>query len=133
MSTLENLRKRYEAAHQGHLLTFWPKLSVGDRNLLTEQLDALDIERVNRIYEQSFKADSNHANRDHPIEPLPRDAFDSVMVHPERESEWRNIGLSAIARSQIGVLLMAGGQGTRLGSTAPQGCFAIAFSCSKIT
>ena len=36
----ETIRKRYEAAGQGHLLQFWPKLSDSERAALLAQLDA---------------------------------------------------------------------------------------------
>jgi UDP-N-acetylglucosamine/UDP-N-acetylgalactosamine diphosphorylase len=131
MASIDNLKKRYESAGQGHLLTFWSTLSNEQQLSLSKQLDALDIERVNRIYRLAIKAESTDGQQDQPIEPLPHDASDSALLHPEREAEWRGIGLSAIARGQVGVLLMAGGQGTRLGSTAPKGCYDIGFPSHK--
>jgi UDP-N-acetylglucosamine/UDP-N-acetylgalactosamine diphosphorylase len=125
---IESLRKRYEAAHQGHLLKFWPTLSESEQRSLATQLDALDIERVNRVFKLAVQAESIDAQL---IEPLPHDASDSVTHHPEKEIEWRDVGLSAISRGQVGVLLMAGGQGTRLGSTSPKGCFDIGLPSHK--
>ncbi|KAI0964194.1 hypothetical protein AcW1_001069 [Taiwanofungus camphoratus] len=131
--SLDKVRQRYEAAGQGHLLQFWPKLSDPERASLLAQLNVLDIERVNRIYHKAIsfeKQAAGHAGKD-TIEPLPEDAADTVIGLPDKEREWRAIGLQAIARGQVGVLLMAGGQGTRLGSSAPKGCYDIGLPSHK--
>lgn len=133
MKSVDEIRKRYEAAGQGHLLQFLPTLSESERANLLAQLDALDIERVNRIYKRATGAEkeaAEHAGKD-VIEPLPEDASDSVIGLPEKEKEWRRFGLQAVARGEVGVLLMAGGQGTRLGSSAPKGCYDIGLPSHK--
>ncbi|PSR78716.1 hypothetical protein PHLCEN_2v7305 [Hermanssonia centrifuga] len=129
----ESLRQRYEAAGQAHLFQFWPELSENERTQLQAQLEALDIERVNRIYKNAVSSEkeaAEHAGKDI-IEPLPEDAADSVIGDTEKEKEWRRIGLKAIANGEVGVLLMAGGQGTRLGSSAPKGCYDIGLPSHK--
>ena len=131
--SFESLRQRYEAAGQGHLLQFWPQLSEAERADLQRQLEALDIERVNRIYKKAIggeKTASGQLGQDI-IEPLPEDAADSVIGREQDEHTWRSIGLEAIAKGQVGVLLMAGGQGTRLGSSAPKGCYDIGLPSHK--
>ncbi|RDX51147.1 nucleotide-diphospho-sugar transferase [Lentinus brumalis] len=131
--SIGNLRKRYESAGQGHLFTFWDDLSDTERDALRAQLEALDIERVNRIYQRAVSAEKELAQNagKEPIEPLPEDAADSVIGDPVKEKEWRDIGLKAIARGEVGVLLMAGGQGSRLGSSAPKGCYDIGLPSHK--
>jgi UDP-N-acetylglucosamine/UDP-N-acetylgalactosamine diphosphorylase len=131
--SIDDLRQRYEAAGQGHLFKFWDTLSTEQRSQLETQLTALDIERVNRIY---TKAVSSEAAANDPtaeaesIDPLPKDASESIS-NAEKVKEWRQIGLEAIARNEVGVLLMAGGQGTRLGSSAPKGCYDIGLPSHK--
>ncbi|KAJ7878591.1 nucleotide-diphospho-sugar transferase [Mycena leptocephala] len=130
--SLSNLRARYEAAGQGHLLKFWDALSGPEQKSLADQLDALDIERVNRIYKKAVSAEVEAAapGAHDPIQPLPKEASDSVKGDA-KEKEWRAIGLEAIANGAVGVLLMAGGQGTRLGSSAPKGCYDIGLPSHK--
>lgn len=130
---IESLRQRYEAAGQGHLLQFWPQLSDSERQQLHAQLEALDIERVNRIYKKAISAEkelAEQAGRE-VIEPLPEDAAGSAIGGTENEKKWRSIGLRAVAKGEVGVLLMAGGQGTRLGSSAPKGCYDIGLPSHK--
>lgn len=127
-----SLQARYEAAGQGHLLHFWSKLSETERSSLSEQLEALDIERVNRIYQKAISAEKEAANStSDDLQPLPQDASDSTSSDPQKVAEWRSTGLRAIANGEVGVLLMAGGQGTRLGSSAPKGCYDIGLPSHK--
>jgi len=127
----DNTLKRYEAAGQAHLLKFWPSLSTSERDALLTQLDALDIERVNRIYKKAVDAESSASESTDLIEPLPRSASASVVADPANTKTWNDLGLDAVARGQVGVLLMAGGQGTRLGSSAPKGCYDIGLPSHK--
>ncbi len=131
--SIDTLRERYEAAGQAHLLQFSPQLSETERDALRSQLESLDIERVNRIFKKavgSEKEAAENAGKD-VIEPLPDHAAGSVIGDVQKEAEWRKIGLEAIARNEVGVLLMAGGQGTRLGSSAPKGCYDIGLPSHK--
>ena len=129
----DTLRKRYEAAGQGHLFKFWSNLTEPQQAELASQLDALDIERVNRIFTKAISSEKEaqdpNAQSDS-IEPLPKSASESVS-DTAKTKEWRKIGLHAIARGEVGVLLMAGGQGTRLGSSAPKGCYDIGLPSHK--
>ena len=97
------------------------------------QLESLDIERVNRIYKKAVGGEidaAENAGKDI-IEPLPAHAADSVIHEAHKESMWRDVGLRAIAHGEVGVLLMAGGQGTRLGSSSPKGCYDIGLPSHK--
>lgn len=130
---IESLRQRYEAAGQGHLFTFWPQLSDSEREQLQAQLESLDVERVNRIFRKAVGSEKEQAQQagTEVIEPLPEDAAESVIQDADKEKKWRSIGLKAVANGEVGVLLMAGGQGTRLGSSAPKGCYDIGLPSHK--
>jgi len=131
---IDTLQARYEAAGQGHLFTFYSTLSDAEKKGLIAQLEALDVERVNRIYTTAVKAEAEWAlpaTEANAIEPLPKDASGSVLGDPAEVKQWEKTGLDAIARNEVGVLLMAGGQGTRLGSSAPKGCYDIGLPSHK--
>lgn len=47
----------------------------------------------------------------------------SDLASPEDLAKWEKVGFEAISKGQIGVIVLAGGQGTRLGFHLPKGCF----------
>ena len=134
MSTdFAKLKARCEAAGQSQLLHFWDKLTPSEQHALATQIEAANLDRVNAIYARAIRAEKelqNSTNED--IHPLPSSAFDSIIdSDPAKENEWRRVGMEAISKGEVGVLLMAGGQGTRLGSSRPKGCYDIGLPSHK--
>jgi UDP-N-acetylglucosamine/UDP-N-acetylgalactosamine diphosphorylase len=135
MSSLEKLKEAYEAAGQSQVFHFLPKLNDSQKETFLKQLSQIDIDRVNRVYKRAIEAENAFNDpkaQQEAIEPLPSTAFDSTLsAASDKIANWRGIGLEAVSKGQVGVLLMAGGQGTRLGSSAPKGCYDIGLPSHK--
>ncbi|KAI9498637.1 nucleotide-diphospho-sugar transferase [Zychaea mexicana] len=132
-SELQALKTRYEQAGQGHVLQFLDQLAPAEQRELYDQLSAMDVERVNQIYTKAIAgAEAASKDQEAAVEPLSEDVFDSVIkASAETRNDWETLGLKQIAQGKVAVILMAGGQGTRLGSSAPKGCYDIKLPSSK--
>ncbi|KAI8052211.1 nucleotide-diphospho-sugar transferase [Syncephalis plumigaleata] len=125
---LTSLREQYTKAGQGHLFNFYDTLTAEQQQSLLDQLRQLDVDYLNRIFERAT-APVSHAGT---VEPLPSDRVASTLDSTkEQQAAWREKGLRLIAQNQVAVILMAGGQGTRLGSSAPKGCYDIQLPSHK--
>jgi UDP-N-acetylglucosamine/UDP-N-acetylgalactosamine diphosphorylase len=135
MASLEKLQEIYDAAGQSQVFQFLPKLNATQKQALLKQLSGIDIDRVNRVYARAIQAEralSDPQIQEEVIEPLPAESFDSTVNNSaSKVAAWRETGLDAISKGHVGVLLMAGGQGTRLGSSAPKGCYDIGLPSHK--
>lgn len=130
---LQALKTAYENAGQGHVFHFYDNLEIEQQAKLLNQLLELDVERLNEIYQKAIEgAEAAVLNQDATFEPLPESVFDSVLkASPEQLREWETVGLTQIAEGKVAVILMAGGQGTRLGSSDPKGCYDINLPTKK--
>jgi UDP-N-acetylglucosamine/UDP-N-acetylgalactosamine diphosphorylase len=126
----EALKSRYQAAGQDHLFTFFEELGPVEQQSLYEQLVGFDVERINQIYQMAIQGASKHEECN--VEPLSEEVFESVLTaSPHALKEWETLGLSLIAQGKVAVILMAGGQGSRLGSSDPKGCYDINLPSKK--
>lgn len=130
---LQALKDHYEANGQGHVFRFFDELEIEQQAQLLKQLLDLDVERLNQIYTKAVQgAEAAVLNQDATFEPLPESVFGSVLKAPQQQlKEWETIGLSQIAQGKVAVILMAGGQGSRLGSSDPKGCYSIDLPSKK--
>ncbi|KAF2751608.1 nucleotide-diphospho-sugar transferase [Sporormia fimetaria CBS 119925] len=128
---LKELREKYERAGQEQVFAFYDKLSTAEKAAIFGQLSDFDPEYINELAEKALhppKEESTEAA----LEPLPSEATSSVLdSKPEDLQKWYDDGLELIAENKVAVVLMAGGQGTRLGSSAPKGCYNIGLPSEK--
>ncbi|KAJ6192928.1 nucleotide-diphospho-sugar transferase [Bipolaris maydis] len=125
------LKAKYQKAGQDQVFAFYDKLSTAEKASLYEQLSNFNPEYINEITERALHPVQTEAT-ENKLEPLPENATSSVLDSSQDSlDQWYNSGLEFIANNQVAVVLMAGGQGTRLGSSAPKGCFDIGLPSQK--
>lgn len=129
---LRFLRLKYEKAGQGQVFTFFDELDTTEKASLFEQLSSLDPDYINEIAQKALnprRAENEDASS---LEPLPDSVTSSILNSNEEDLKtWYAKGLDLIAENKVAAVLMAGGQGTRLGSSVPKGCYDIGLPSRK--
>ena len=129
---LNKLRTHLEAYDQGHLLDHYDRVADEGKEAFLDELWGLDLPRVNRVFELSSTDSTDSGDKDTSLEPIPESARDSVAsASEELLKKWREAGLEAIADNKVAVLLLAGGQGTRLNVPYPKGMYNVGLPSQK--
>ncbi|KAM4634800.1 UDP-N-acetylhexosamine pyrophosphorylase-like protein 1 [Polymixia lowei] len=133
MLSLEEVKLCLESAGQSHILQFWPELSDEERNAFLLDLSQLDLGGLKEHCDGTAKAATCPAARvDQQIEPIPSELIGSIKKSDKNTlADWENEGFLQISKNRVGVLLLAGGQGTRLGVQYPKGMYNIGLPSNK--
>ncbi len=106
--------QRLESYGQTHLLQYYDTLSPEQQAALLQQIADMDFS----VLERSMQEETPRGK----LEPLGACTISEIT---EKQTEYRKIGLDAIRRGSVGAVLLAGGQGSRLGCSGPKGVFQI--------
>ena len=114
MDRQEMAIKKLQDAHQEHVLRFWEELTEGEREALAAQVMGIDFSVLEAAQEGPAPAEGAS------VRPLPALELDET----EREKErFEAAGIKALQEGKVCAVLLAGGMGTRLGSSEPKGMF----------
>src|SRR5262249_34222378 len=119
------LVERLEQNGQGHLLRWWNELDDAGQARLAAELASIDFGQLERLIADLVHGEGEPAPPAHqvgPIEAGRRPRTDGERVALRRAAA---VGGDAIAAGEVGVILVAGGSGTRLGFEGPKGTFPI--------
>lgn len=133
MANYETLRTKLAAFGQDHLLKFWPKLSEVERKHLASELVGLDLQHISESFKKC-QEDFTKASEtvDDQLEPLPKSVLGSfAKCDSATLKRYEDEGLKQIGEGKVAVLLLAGGQGTRLGVTYPKGMYDVGLPSHK--
>ena len=120
---LDALLARLTAAGQEHLVQFWDEIDEIGQARLAEQIAGVDFDQVASL----FRSDEFSPN----LSEIAKDAAPPTAVRldgsgaPFALDEARRCGEETLRAGRVGMILVAGGQGSRLGYEHPKGMFDI--------
>ncbi|MEM1450087.1 MAG: UTP--glucose-1-phosphate uridylyltransferase [Planctomycetota bacterium] len=118
----DELRARFTDAGQGHVFAHWDGLSGATQEALLDELDAVDLALVGRLRDLAVTPTEESSPALEPPDVFP---LERTGVDLERAVEARAHGAELLAVGAVGFVLVAGGQGSRLGFDGPKGAFDI--------
>jgi UDP-N-acetylglucosamine/UDP-N-acetylgalactosamine diphosphorylase len=121
----EELVARLKSADQEHVLRFWDELSSADKQQLAEQIAAIDLNQIALLYRQDASTRDWAALARQAAPPPAMRIADRQSGGRFDSRKARQKGEAALAAGKVGVLLVAGGQGSRLGFDRPKGLYPI--------
>ena len=102
--------------NQTHILKYYNSLSDTEQKSLLSQIELLDFSLLKNV------EDKSEENKRGKFEPLDAVGISEIR---QRKDEFMTAGIDAIKNGKVGAVLLAGGQGTRLGYDKPKGMFNI--------
>ena len=119
------LVERLNQHGQSHLLRWWGELNEEEQARLASEIGSIDFDQLDRLIAELVRDDAATvppADRVQPIEVVRLPQTDGERVVRRRAG---GMGADALAAGEVGVILVAGGSGTRLGYEGPKGTFPI--------
>ncbi|CEL06756.1 Putative Nucleotide-diphospho-sugar transferase [Aspergillus calidoustus] len=129
---VQELKQKYEQSGQSQVFAFFHDLSQTEKAQLFHQLSNFDPTRINELADKALNPPKTEETAAVSLEPLPEVATASILdSDPKEIQRFYDEGLDLVSENQVAVVLLAGGQGTRLGSSQPKGCFDIGLPSHK--
>ena len=117
--TYEQAKTALEKNGQGHVLQFWKKLSAAERKALLAQVETIDFKELARCRAMVAAGGAPVAKKGKPTAPKVHELKGAALKRAV------DAGEKELAAGHVGVLLVAGGQGSRLGFDGPKGAYSI--------
>ncbi len=118
----EAVRRRFEACGQAHVFRYWSRLAADEREQLLAQAESIDLPALLRALEASCARGRSAAPH---LEPIAVERIPEHGGDPAKREAARRCGEELLAEGRVAALVVAGGQGTRLGHAGPKGGFPI--------
>lgn len=118
-----SLSKYPKEINQEHLLKFYNELSLKEKINLKKEIKSIDFNFMSNLYKNSYYDEDIDINK---ISPL-------KCIDSTRREDYIKEGESLVKSGSYAIVIMAGGNASRLGLNAPKGCLELNISNKKIS
>lgn len=122
------IQEKLRHVNQEHLLRFYDKLSEIEQESLLSEIETIDFSLMNLLYTNVVEK-STSIDEEKEISPI-RICRVQDYKHEERR-EFYKVGLEMLNAGKLAAVLVAGGQGSRLGHDGPKGTLNIGLPSGK--
>jgi UDP-N-acetylglucosamine/UDP-N-acetylgalactosamine diphosphorylase len=125
MSPDPTLVARLARHGQEHLLRWWDDLDDTARARLVAEIEGIDFDQLDGLIDTLLRHNVSHVpdpERVRPIDVYRMPRTDADRIERRQVAE---IGVAVLAAGEVGVVMVAGGSGTRLGFSGPKGTYPI--------
>ena len=115
----QEAKTKLEKYNQAHLLKYYDELTEDAQKNLLDSIARLDLALLNQLYDDLV------VNKTLEIKGTLADveAKSLFAMDPTAKQRYWDLGMEALSQGKVAALLLAGGQGTRLGFDGPKGTF----------
>lgn len=118
----ERVRETARQFGQEHVFKFWNRLGPTQRAALLAQIESIDFPFMNRLIDTWVRNEPPPETFE-TITPIPV-IPPADMDRPDAREAYE-AGIAALRAGRVGIVIVAGGQGTRLGFDGPKGAYPI--------
>lgn len=114
-------------------MQFWDELTLAQQEQLVRDIEELNLNELKHYFDRATTSFSeNGIKLDDRLQAIPESKLVSIArTSKEKLNQYRMEGLKQISQGHVAVLLMAGGQGTRLGFPYPKGMYDVGLQSHK--
>jgi len=115
---------KLSAFGQQHIVHFLQSVASEEKEALLRDLQTIDFQQTSKLYQLYLSTHQTKQEEKVFQEAEVLSFYEKADNHPAKKALY-NLGEDYLREGKVGIMLVAGGQGTRLGFKGPKGCYPV--------